>query len=1061
MNPTAHLLTTVVVATPAQQVTLPPLVTRPLPKVLWDRTRLVAKEPATSTSQSSVVASRASARGPNTHRLAHYARPPSPIRFMRKFAAYSLVDSIASRMLGEWVATVGCGPRQPCTPKHHQGPGEREPRVTEMYGYQMRSASACDVGPDTSPLPPPLRTDYVPGRAEHLAGPMSTLRGYYPPPAVIHTLPPPLVPSASSSGVVVEGGVEHYGMEGEEEEEEEEHVVSEDGGCDDSSTRSTPALGQGSAPLSTKVSRQEKEFRTVIRVLVSLNLMSVEKASTIQDPDADAPDYPDASLFVDPLVPDPFASVTSSAEPSFRTVSGVRFDFSDRQQRQLAERYARSVVAKTLEGHEALWEPWLKFIAEQVGEPNYPGPRLEHVVAGDCPSVDHARALWVSLYMVWLPGGAGIDPVRVPRHITALRAFFWSKFPFYDDFFDLAVARRGKKGKGPMTAEQIHEALTSKDKAFKDCVPVEYHALAKLMCWDRRDWDDLPSMKLAVAYFCSTVLRESGGRVGNVAQTGNLAHILYAKDFVFRVPSDPTQPQLSSTVLLKGGNAIRDYLRTQPLSSVIDVTFKNLSTKVINSIAATSGGGVSKAPEYVMTRGTKDASSTLDIWLEVFRETNIQTDDMLGTLYHQSSACRTGAGSTLVPLPHGGQLWQPFKTTQGNVNAMIKTVCGALGLDPSDYSSKSVGRIFVFTNRAVLGLSDAEALEFCGFAPDSVVPFAHYNKLAPKPSTSSRTNFDAEGGASGFVNVHDVLERAASRKRSLTSRIPTSTSAGTVTLDGDGEEGVEESLQPQTERGKRVKRTKDDGFYYAPPLNSIKSARAQQGEALPPLNVPFLPGYGFRVVPAGRDTRNPLLPYVPRSFFEVAPAVAKNEWPNPLPIGESLWALPGCTSSPGQAIGEFVFDLPYLPLTDVSSGKVDGTFCIRISTTHCVDTRSAYVRGECWLSACNNLSGLVDPRNGNKKYASHDNKLAFSFDYESRPGQVVLRLYTPKGLRNITERIELGWPYGYQNMPPWKHLCSRAELALWDSKPSGRTLGLAPPAGFYDVPGNADASTLA
>lgn len=1108
--------------------------------------------------------------GPNTHRLAPYARPASPIRHMRKYSGFSLIDSASSAALIGWSRTPGCGISLACSRRptgERRGGGLPWLHVTDLYGYEMRAAASCDVGPDTPSLPPPLHTDYCPGRVEHVAGPMYALEGYYPSAATLAEegkirretsqaldslaslqrgilaagsdakVPPSLVlalaaPRLPSSGAILTstrvglggfirmapGGVVSSGLPGPalslpslpfvpllpnppaldppavysgegfdnslpagsdagETDLDGFHDCMgwdedyDEGGLEES--LSVPPLDRLQSTTSSvaSTSRREKEFSTVIRILLQFGLLTPDKATALSCPDSEAPDFPDASLFVEPAPIDPSALLPLPAEPTFHTVSGVRFDFSDRQQRLLAERYARSVVSKTLEGHERYWAPWLKFIEEQRGEPNYPGPRLELIPPDSCPSVDHARALWVSLYMVWLPEGGGVDASKVPRHVTALRAFFWSRFPFYDDFFDLAVARRGKKGKGPMTAEQITEALTSKDRAFKDCVPVEYHALAKQMCWDRRDWASLPSAKLAVAYFCTTVLRETGGRVGNVSQTSNLSHILYPRDFVFRVPSHPLDPLPSSTLLLKGGNAIREYLLVNPLSSVLDVTFKNLSTKAINTVESTATGGVARCPEFIMGRETRDSSSTLDIWLEVFRETNIQTDDMLGVLYHQSPACRTGEGSTMVTLPDG-QRWQPYKTTQGNVNSLIKTVCSSLGLDPDDYSSKSVGRIFVFTNRRALNLTDAEALQFCGFAPNSVVPFKHYDKLAPKPSTSTRTDLSAAGGGLGFVNLSEVQNRAASRKRSLgTSSTPLNPSSADIihissdeSGDSDAGEGgfgtddANEGAAPEvaTGKGKRKKVPRSAGFAYAPPLDSLKSKKARDSEPSDVRHdVPFLPSFGYRVVPAGKDKRNPLLPYVPRSFFEVAPSSAKNEWPNPLPIGESLWALPGCTSSPGQAIGEFVFDLPYVPLADVANGKVDGTYCIRVSSTHCVNTRSAFQRGDDWLSACNNLSGLVDPLNGNKKYASHDNKLALSFDYDSRPGQVVLRLYSPTSLRNITVRTELGWPYGHQNMPAWRHLCSLPELALWDAKPAGRTHGLTSPAGFYDIPGNA------
>lgn len=84
---------------------------------------------------------RDSSGGPNTHRLAAYARPESPLRHMRKYSGFSLVESVAAGGRRDWSLTPGCGSEiafSRWTPEQRRLSGHGRVHVTKLYGYEMR-----------------------------------------------------------------------------------------------------------------------------------------------------------------------------------------------------------------------------------------------------------------------------------------------------------------------------------------------------------------------------------------------------------------------------------------------------------------------------------------------------------------------------------------------------------------------------------------------------------------------------------------------------------------------------------------------------------------------------------------------------------------------------------------------------------------------------------------------------------------------------------------------------------------------------------------------------------
>ena len=131
-------------------------------------------------SRSGRIVVRDSSGGPNTHRLAPYARPESPLRHMRKYSGYSLVESMAAGGRHEWCLTPGCGSLLAFSrwgPEQCRLSGHGRTHVTELYGYEMRDAASCDVGPDTLPLSYPYALTIPPGLSDVSPAPCLPSRG--------------------------------------------------------------------------------------------------------------------------------------------------------------------------------------------------------------------------------------------------------------------------------------------------------------------------------------------------------------------------------------------------------------------------------------------------------------------------------------------------------------------------------------------------------------------------------------------------------------------------------------------------------------------------------------------------------------------------------------------------------------------------------------------------------------------------------------------------------------------------------------------------------------------
>lgn len=771
------------------------------------------------------------------------------------------------------------------------------------------------------------------------------------------------------------------------------------------------------------------ELNTVVDALLSLQVLTQDQAVRIPFLLANADDA---------------LSVEDQEDQIF---GGMKLDFSVEQQAQLAQRFAKVVMSKYMTRLKKHWPVWFQFVESHRGRSNYPGRLLQNVEA------PIARAMWVSLFMDYCSGDLLYSGDQVTKCVSGVRALFWSTFPFQDDFFEEALHRRSKRA-NVLDGAEISKKLLARAQLFKDCVPPEFWPLARRMYWEENSWSVAQGCKDKATFYCATVLRELSGRVGNVAITDNNDHLLLACHMSFLVSPAPFTEPNDPINTLSGGGPLRDYLKRSGKGSscVVNCIFGPNTTKTINSTTSQAAATIVQDPVKIrLDRSTVDSELTLECWIEFEINSGVRGEEPIGTVYHSSKFARKADIGKTCFLCDDGHYRSRFFIRDNELNAFVKTAAHeGLGIDPSSMSTKSLGRIYMYTHRRHFGMSDAEAVRYGGWAPGSTAPPNHYDRGAVLPSLSSRPT----DPLASTRTTTEIKASASERKRAATqssSSLPSSVDIKKrpfpVTGFADAAGGGRDGEGSEDEGG-------SSPLVFATPSTrgSSRLANAKKPK-LHPCDKGLVPSDKVSMKQASPwdpalDKRDPAIPVLPSSSLLFAPSSLKNEWPNTLPMGRGCFlsfAQKACTKK-GQAIGFFV-GVP-LALHYKSKETIDGTYMIRYSESHVLDCTQSVADGSCTMSLLNNRAGAVDA-NSNKKYTAGHNNCAISYD-ATVPSRVKIWIYTPRALSTVKSggNIELTFSYYYQTMPPWRHLCTPHELFLWKLKGPRRTLGLLPPPGF-------------